>query len=130
MKRSRSFAEIVADVAAERSASEPERDPIEWPGTFDGAGDLTDPDGRHLERIGRITPKQASAAVSAGALLAFEGCGCGGYVGCQPTWLDEEARGALMGKPRFTKRYGAPTWIDLWRGDGVEVVLAHGDVEW
>lgn len=94
------------------------------------AGDLTAPDGRCLERIGDLAPKQARAAVTSGALLAFESCGCGGYADCPPVWVDEEVRSRLVGKPRLVRGYGAPTWIDLWRGDGVEAVLAHGDVEW
>lgn len=128
MKPRRSFADIVAEVRAEPIPAREVR-----PGEHSAAGELFDPDGAVLSRVGELSPGQARTYVRQGALLAWEGCGCGGWQGCQPTWYDDAARRILAERaaPRFRpRRHGAPTWIDLWQGDGGPVVYAHGDVVW
>lgn len=131
MKRSRpSFADVVAEVKAQAA---PARGVVVRPGEHTPGGELLDPEGNLVTCVGEISRGQARTLVRSGALLAWEGCGCGGWTGCQPTWFDAEVRSALRERstPRFkTKRHGAPTWIDLWQGDGGSVVYAHGDVVW
>lgn len=128
MQHRKTFAEIVAETVAT-----PTQESTKSFGIFDDAGDMWDPDGNRLHRIkSEITPARAREMVREGAQLAWEGCGCGGWRGCQPTWVSTAARLRLGegSKPRFTNRYGSPTWIDLWDGDAGKVVFAHGDVEW
>ena len=123
-KRKRTFAEIVEEVVEAPAA------PIEVrAGSFNRAGQFFDPAGVLLTRQSdSITPAKAATLVAAGAQVAFEGCGCGGFAGgCIPQWL---ATGRLAGKPNFVKGYGSPTWIDSWSGEGSTVVFLHGDVKW
>jgi len=126
--RSKSFAEIVAEVKAE-----PMPEPEVCPGGYNSAGELFDPAGNRLHRVRtKITPSQAQHHVSEGAQLAWESCGCGGWSGCLPIWVEANI-GSTLGdgsKPRFIGRHDAPTWIDLWQGDGGPVVYAHGDMKW
>jgi hypothetical protein len=81
-----------------------------------------------------ISPARAAASVRSGALLAFESCGCGGGAGggCTIEWFDsaDVIRESPSGEPAFVQRFGSPTWIDLWSGEGRQVVFAHGDIEW
>lgn len=104
------------------------------PGRFNAAGEFFDPDGMRLRPVqGDATPEEAQRLVSAGALVVYESCGCGGWVGsCTPRWVAEASLAALRGgpMPRFTGRYGTPTWIDVWANDESTVVFAHGDVSW
>jgi hypothetical protein len=124
----KSFAEIVSEVV---SAPGPER--IVRPGRFNREGEFFDPDGGLLVRRGLLTVGEARDEVRRGAGLAWEGCGCGGWAGCAPIWVDGRVRRwlAAAGSPRLrSRRHGAPTWIDLWQGEARSVVFAHGDVEW
>ncbi|GAA4842131.1 hypothetical protein GCM10023221_20080 [Luteimicrobium xylanilyticum] len=124
----RSFAEIVAEVV---STPGPER--VVRPGSFNREGELFDPDGGLLVRRGLLTVGGARHEVRRGARLAWEGCGCGGWAGCAPVWVDGPAARSLAadGSPRLrSRRNGAPTWIDLWQGEAGPVVFAHGEVEW
>lgn len=123
--RKPTFAEIVDEVKA--TEREPDGRNIVRPGKFNLAGRLFDPNGVALERGEELTPAEARAAVAAGALVAFEGCGCGGWGGCQPSW---HSGVEFTKRPPRLARHSSPTWLELWRGDGVEVVFAHGDVEW
>jgi hypothetical protein len=127
VKRRKSFAEIVAEAKAEPTTERDIR-----PGGYNAAGDLFDRDGNLLERIGEVTPSEAQRHVRDGAQLAWESCGCGGWSGCLPTWVEDDIRGALGDgpTPQFTRRHHAPTWIDLWQGDGGPVIYAHGDIKW
>lgn len=122
----KSFAEIVAEVQAA-------------PGS--GADDLTDrtntlrdPNGTVLERtLPDATPQLAARLVREGALLAFEGCGCGGWAGCPLVWIDEAGRSrAAQATPRFGRhaRRGWPSWIEVWEGSTATLVYVHGDVVW
>jgi hypothetical protein len=80
------------------------------------------------------SPEEARRLVQAGALVVAEVCGCGGgYGGCTPKWVTGDQLADLRHggpAPRFTGRYGAPTWIDVWANDERTVVFAHGDVSW
>lgn len=124
----KTFAEIVAETLAE---PRPMGVPDLRPGSFNANGEFFDRDGHLLAQVGEVTPGEARKLVAQGALLAFEGCGCGGWAGCQPEWIEESVRAELgASKPRFVRAYGSPTWIDLWRSEAGTVVFAHGDVEW
>jgi len=127
-RRKRTFAEIVEEVRATPPT------PIQVrPGGVNAAGQLFDPSGSLLAARSVIDPARAAALVSDGALVAFEGCGCGGFAGgCQPQWADAGslARLRAAGNPRFVKGYGSPTWIDEWSSESGAVVFLHGDVKW
>ena len=126
MRRGKTFAEILA-----QAKSEPKAERVVRPGGLNAAGEFFDLAGNLLTRLGEISPEQAQQLVADGALLAFEGCGCGGSAGCKAEWVDASVRGGLARtSPRFVKGYGAPTWIDVWQGEDGYVVYAHGDVEW
>ena len=126
MSGEKTFAEIVAEAKALPKAASVVRT-----GGVNLAGDFFDTQGRLVTHVGQITPKQAQEYVAQGALVAFEGCGCGGSAGCAAEWFDSEIREELASKrPKFIKGYGSPTWIEIWQGDGPSVVYAHGDVEW
>lgn len=101
-------------------------------GTVNGVGQFFDPQGRLLAKDrAQLTPVEAAEHLQQGAVLAFEGCGCGGSGKCEISWITVSDAKSLLGtKPKFVKGFGSPTWIDLWRGDGSTVVFAHGDVEW
>ncbi|MCL2796343.1 MAG: hypothetical protein FWD85_13700 [Microbacteriaceae bacterium] len=105
------------------------------PGNFNLNGDFFTPDGNRLERISEdVSPAAAQELVRGRAAVAFEGCGCGGGTGsgCVPVWPDRRTTLtiAAANPPRFTDRFSAPTWIDVWRGERDTVVFMHGDVEW
>jgi hypothetical protein len=128
-KRRSTFADLMrAESVRADSSDVTER----HPGEFNAHRQLFDLDGIELVRTKtRITPKEAVALVSAGAKAASEGCGCGGWSGCQPIWLtaDDVVRLLSNGKPRRLKG-GNPAWIDVWAGEGSTLVFAHGDIAW
>lgn len=120
-RRGETFADTVARTRAEPPVPEPD-DP-DTPRL---------PSGERLVRVCHdLPPGEARDLVAGGALLAFEGCGCGGGRGCAPTWYDEhERRRAAALLPRVRGRR-APSWIDLWTApDDSVVVYAHGEVLW
>jgi len=126
MSREKTFAEIMAE-----AKSEPKAERVVRPGGFNTDGEFFDLAGNLLTRVGEVSPKQAQELVANGALLAFEGCGCGGSAGCKAEWIESSVRDGLATmRPRFVKGYGSPTWIDFWQGEERSVVYAHGDVEW
>lgn len=100
-------------------------------GGFNAAGDLLDPEGRLLEHVAEgLTLDEAHGFVVGGALVAYDGCGCGG--GCGLSWPDLADRKRLRadGPPRIpTKPFMHPQ-IDLWRGEGGDVVFVMGDLDW
>lgn len=126
MAKKPTFAQMLAE-----ERSKPVSKPVIRRGHFNLEGQFFDPEGRLLEKVrSDITPKQAREAFDGGALVAFEGCGCGGqYGGCSPEWISADLLGDAKG-PRFVKGYGSPTWIDEWAGEDVSVVFLHGDVAW
>jgi len=103
------------------------------PGKYNSAGELFDPSGRPLLPAQEyVTPELAQELVAGGALVAHEGCGCGGWTGCQPEWLSPEALARLRSAPvpELVGGHGVPTWIDVWSNDVAQVVYLHGDVPW
>lgn len=124
-RREPTFAEIV-----DHARLNPVPDLHVRPGKFNLEGEFFDPAGKRLVMSeSEIDPAQARERVAAGALIAIEGCGCGGTHGCSPTWFSPDDVPTDV-PPRFVKGFGAPTWIDLWEGDATVVVFLHGDVEW
>ncbi len=125
MGREKTFAEILVEAKAAPKSR------VVGLGGVNADGDFFDPSGNLLVLVGEISPERAQELVAQGALLAFEGCGCGGSAGCAAEWFQAPILHALASKkPRFVKGYGSPTWIDLWESDAGSVVYAHGDVEW
>jgi hypothetical protein len=103
------------------------------PGKYNAAGELIGPSGRPiLLQQEFVTPQLAQELVERGALVAHEVCGCGGWTGCQPSWLPEEALTRLRSAhaPVLVEDHGVPTWIDVWGSDEGQVVYLHGDVRW
>ena len=116
------FSEIVAEARRPQGA-DPRGAHGVRPGKFNLAGQFFDPSGARLDLCDpEIAPARALDAVKAGALLAFEACGCGGggVGGCEIEWFEpEDVVGT--GEPVFVDLHGSPTWIDLWSGQKMAV---------
>lgn len=127
------FAELLKQPTWSQAGARESGEHAVRPGKYNAAGELFDPSGRPLlPQHEDITPKQAQELVRAGALVAYEGCGCGGWTGCQPEWLDSEALSRLRSapQPKLVGGHGAPTWIDVWSSDLEQVIYLHGDLMW
>lgn len=102
---------------------------------------------RHLQSRRRVVHARGKSSVSPrgghprrgcggplgdGAEVAFEACGCGGGGQCKPYWPEKAKIKALSRSslPQMSPRPTAPTWIDVWAGDGTTVVFCHGDITW
>ncbi len=114
------FADVVREVEETPTAPEPR------------TGGITDPNGTYwLPNKRQISPSQALALASAGASVAWDACGCGGY--CGFTWFSPEqvARLVSAGTPtiRHTKRRRGN--ISEWASeDGRALVVAEDAVRW
>lgn len=129
-RKQQTFADI-AEEAKSRPASPAGRNDAR-PGRFNAVNDLFDPAGNLLLRVAeKVSPAEALELVRAGALVAYEGCGCGGYPGCQPEWPAANQRAALRlaDEPSFPTS-ATPSWIDVWRGAGGPAIFVHGVVRW
>jgi hypothetical protein len=76
----------------------------------------------------RITPARAQELLRAGAVMAVDECGCGGY--CGLTWPAATERAELARRPPAVtkRRFG---WLEEWHSDaGEPVLLQNGDVRW
>lgn len=125
------FAELIKQPTWSEAKSRQAGEHAVRPGRYNHAGELFDPSGRLLvlERED-ITPQRAQELVSGGALVAHEGCGCGGWAGCQPDWSSSDAVSRLGTCSPSLRGRGVPTWIDLWSSEAGQVVYLHGDVQW
>jgi hypothetical protein len=92
-------------------------------GPEDQIFDRVDPD---------ISAGEAQSLLEAGALVAWDGCGCSSSA-CL-SWLDAESRRALLkaGRPdvqrRARRRFGLLShWVSV---DGIDLVIADCDVRW
>ena len=131
-RRSRSSsAPTMAEIIAEQQARPKTVDPrLIRPGTLNLEGNLCDPEGNILsERFDDIAEADALEAVRAGALVAFEECGCGGGGGCGPEWFVGGQLSALTEPPQY-KNGNEPSWISLWEGPARNVVFVHGSYRW
>jgi len=128
------FAELLKQPTWSEGDAQKSRKPAARPGGHNAAGELFDPSGRPLRLLHEdLTPDQAQEWVRSGALVAFEGCGCGGWTRCQPEWLSTDALSQLRSAPapEFGRGHRAPTWIDVWSSDQSQIVVyLHGDVRW
>lgn len=134
---------LLSDLACGKTAAQPgtaTQEPLTQrtgrhavrPGRFNLAGEFFDLDGNALTCIAEVLqPHEALAEVRAGAIVAFEACGCGGSGSCAPDWPGPAARKRMVaaGEPAHV-RGPAPTWIGLWSGSGSRVVFLHGEYEW
>ncbi|MET3638279.1 hypothetical protein [Curtobacterium oceanosedimentum] len=103
------------------------------PGTFNLAGELFTPAGVRLTRRETdVSEETAAALVRAGAEVVYEACGCGGGGPCKPLWTEPAGATAIAKTtlPTVQSRPTAPTWIDVWAGDGATAVFCHGDITW
>lgn len=103
-------------------------------GSYNHAGELFDPEARLLHPVRQdVSSEDARDRVAAGAVVAFESCGCGGDApGCQVQWVTGPALDRLRRTvgPEYLADHSAPTWIDIWANESTEVVFAHGDLRW
>ncbi|MDF1489706.1 hypothetical protein [Tessaracoccus caeni] len=129
--RSASSARTMAEIVAEQQVKPKTVDPrLICPGTLNREGNLCDLDGNILsERYDDIAETDALKAVRAGALVAFEECGCGGGGGCGLEWFVGEQLSALAEPPQY-KKGNEPSWISLWEGPAGNVVFVHGSYRW
>lgn len=122
-----SFAEIVREVhtAPPAAIAEPTGPDL-------SSGRAKDPGGHIWEKVaGGTSATRAFALASAGGVVAWDPCGCGGY--CGITWYDRDdvARLVAAGKPhvRNNKRYRGS--LSEWATtDGRRLVLAEAEVRW
>ena len=126
----------LSEIAQElRDAPTPKRDGpnAARPGAHNGAGEFFDPAGLLLVvSKDSIAPDEALELARAGALIAFEGCGCGGSASCPIAWFSPSEVKALVeaGTPSVAKRHASWSWIDVWTSGDSVVVFAHGNVRW
>lgn len=127
-RRQPSFREIVDAVKSSPSATSPE--PTEA-GVHPGGTVLAPGGRRYVKAASDISSADAWVAATAGALVAWDPCGCGGY--CGLAWFGEHdvAQMVASGRPdiRHTKR--ARGSISEYRSDGGRLLLlVEEDVRW
>lgn len=127
-RRQPSFSEIVDAVKSSPQVVPPE--PTETGMYPDGT--VLAPDVRRYRMAATdIPPDDAWAAAAAGAIAAWDPCGCGGY--CGFTWFDEaDVVGmAALGRPTIRRTKRAHGSISEYRSaDGRILLLVGGDVGW
>ena len=99
---------------------------------FQADGSVVAPDGRTYRSSARdISAADAFTAAAAGARVAWDPCGCGGY--CGLTWFDEAdvARMVTAGRPQIRRTKKARGAISEYRSDhGRVLLLAEEAVRW
>lgn len=127
-RREPSFRAIVEAVKATPQVAPPDR---VQPG-IDADGTVVAPGGRTYRRTARdISAADAFTAAAAGAQLAWDPCGCGGY--CGLTWFDEAtvARMVVAGRPHIRRTKNGRGAISTYRSDdGHILLLAEDTVRW
>lgn len=117
-------------VAAAKAAPDRTREMPLVPGQRNRDDELATPAGERMELLREdVTPEEAAAAVARGALIVWGGCGCGPTDCGELEWIDgEQTRGEI---PQLDHRArSAPSWLDLWGTESVEIVFAHGGLSW
>ncbi len=116
----RTFAEVVREVEETPAAPEPR------------TGGMTDPAGTYWMPLKRqISPSHALALAAAGAPVAWDACGCGGY--CGFTWFSQQqvARLVTAGAPTIRRTKRRRGNISEWASeDGRALVVAEDAVAW
>ena len=129
-RRQPTFAEIVDDVRSEPSTPPSGRHAIR-PGQLNKAGEFFDLAGRPLHLEGRVTAEAAEKLiVNHAALVAYEGCGCGGWSHCRPSWASPAQVTALAVTRDLDVLLDSQEWIESYSGDAGKVVFLHGGDDW
>ncbi|MGY4643674.1 hypothetical protein [Cellulomonas sp. URHB0016] len=127
-RRQPSFRDIVDAVKATPAATSSEPDE---PGLYTD-GRLVAPGGHLYTRAaGEISSADAFHAAAAGAQVAWDPCGCGGYCGLR--WFDEADVAAMvaLGRPNIRRTKKSRGSISEYRSeDGRGLLLMEGDVRW
>lgn len=97
---------------------------------------LRAPDGRSfVETDEELTPEAAQALAAAGAVVAWDSCGCQGYCGLE--WFDPARTARLVADgppelvPSSRKMPHVAGRLSAWRSDdGQMLVLATREVRW
>ena len=115
------FAEVLREIEQTPAAAE-----------RPSAGGTTDPDGTSwLPVAARIDPGRALSLAAAGARVAWDPCGCGGYCGFDWFSPTEVARLVAAGIPvvrNNRRKYGS---LSEWASeDGRSLVVAEAFVRW
>ena len=127
-RRQPSFSEIVDAVKSSPQGVPPV--PTE-PGVYPDGIVLAPGGRRYVVAATDISPADAWADAAAGAIAAWDPCGCGGY--CGLTWFDEAdvAGMAAAGRPTIRRTKRAHGSISEYRSDdGRILLLVEGDVRW
>lgn len=124
--RAAPFSEVVAALKEHAPAERP-KPPT--PGLHDET--LVDQHGKpyRFERDD-VTPAEALALATAGALVAWDSCSCGGHCGLEWFGREEVRKMVLAGEPRIRKKN---YWEEIWEmrsADGECILLVLGDVRW
>lgn len=93
---------------------------------------VVDPHGRRWHRdLAQISPARALELVQAGAQVAWDPCGCGGYCGFDWFTAEDTARMVAAGTPKVKSTKRRRGNISLWTtGDDELLVVAEDAVEW
>jgi hypothetical protein len=122
-RRQPSFRDIVAAVKATPQA---------WPANAVEPGTVLAPGGRtHRETVDELSAAAAFDAAAAGALVAWDPCGCNGY--CGLIWFDraDVARMVAAGRPHIRRTKKAFGSIAEYRSDdGHVLLLVEQRVRW
>lgn len=129
-RRQPTFAEIVDDVRSQPVAPPSGRHAIR-PGQLNQAGEFFDLAGRPLQFEGRVTAGEAARLIiNQAALVAYEGCGCGGWSHCRPSWASSSQLSALADTKGLDDLLDSQEWIETYSGDAGQVVFLHGGDDW
>ena len=132
-QKRQSMAEMLKEISA--VPPEPANEPDPWlldVDTGTGTG-LPGPHGVLFDRVDAdISAGRAVALLQAGALVAWDGCGCSSS-SCL-IWLDQDQRQVLMrsGRPDVRRQKSRfPGSLSQWRSvEGQELILAECHVRW
>jgi hypothetical protein len=136
-RRGQSRAQTMAEMLQAFPATTPtaRQDAALWDAyvdTGEGVG-LPAPNGQVFDRLqADVSAGQAQSLVEAGALVAWDGCGCSSSA-CL-IWLDADRRQALAGagrphvQRRAKRRFGS---LSHWQSrNGLDLIVAECDVRW
>jgi hypothetical protein len=132
-ERRQTMAQMLERLRSQPPALPPGGGLVAVPDTRTGV-DLPGPAGELFARVARdVPPGQAVTLLRAGALVAWDSCGCGGYCGFD--WLDVDRRQSLLraDRPRVGGRAKKGQWGTLshWRSPaGTDLLLAENYVHW
>jgi hypothetical protein len=93
---------------------------------------VVDRNGRRWHRhLAEISPARALELAKAGAQVAWDPCGCGGYCGFDWYGADQVARMVASGTPKVRHSKRRTGSISQWAtADGGVLVVAESAVQW